>query len=70
MQDEANLALGPFVEGLIFGALDWPRLESGLLSFGWTLRLTELDRHAVVLESPSGIQWRIVAQLVPEDGAG
>jgi hypothetical protein len=68
-EDDPNRQLGPFVEGLIMGAIlaDWPRLDTNTRAIGWKMEMVELDRHALVFTSPTKIKWRIVAQIIEDD---
>jgi hypothetical protein len=67
MSSDPNDQLGPFVEGLVMGAMDFARLNESITRLGWRANFEELDRHAVVFVAPSGKRWRIVAELIPEE---
>jgi hypothetical protein len=68
MTDERdpNRELAPLVEGFVMGAVDWRKLAGLPEAIGWRAEFVDLDRHALVFTSPSGLRWRIVAELVED----
>ncbi len=64
MSEDPNRTLGPFVEGLVMGLIDMQRLAN--LPGGWTCEAMVPDlsgTHALYIISPSGIRWRIRAEI-------
>lgn len=65
---DPNRDLEPFVIGMVAGALPWPRLEHLADLIGWRIKQTSVDgKHAIVFTSPSGIKWRIRAEIIDRD---
>lgn len=65
---DANRMLAPFVEGMLMGAVDYPRIDLMLGEIGWSRETAEdpQGRVAMYFISPSGIRWRIRAEIEDE----
>lgn len=67
MSEDPNRTLGPYVEGLLMGVIMASGAEQRLAQqgAGWQISLTDAPdgTHAMYFVSPSGLRWRIRAEI-------